>query len=108
MKLLFDHNLPPRLARGLADLFPESEHVQSLDLDCATDREIADLAQQNGFAVVTKDADFEHIAIGSLLKVIWIRRGNCSAQEMHDLLRQQAAAILAFGEDQQARTLELL
>ena len=108
MKLLFDHNLPPRLVRGLAALFPESEHVHSLDLDRATDREIGDFAQRNGFAVVTKDADFEHIAIGSPLKVIWIRRGNCSAQEMQDLLRKQAAAILAFGEDHQARTLVLL
>jgi Domain of unknown function (DUF5615) len=27
MKLLFDHNLSPRLVRNLADLYPNSQHV---------------------------------------------------------------------------------
>ncbi len=42
MKLLFDHNLPPRLVAGLADLFPHSEHVFVLGLERATDLEIRD------------------------------------------------------------------
>ena len=107
MKLVFDHNLPPRLARGLADLFPESQHVYPLDLARASDQEICDFAQQRGFAVVTKDADFVDIASRSPLKVIWIRRGNCSVEEVADLLRQQAGAILALGEDEQVRVLVL-
>lgn len=48
MKLLFDHNLPPRLAQGLADLFPESRHVYSLGLERASDREICDFAREHG------------------------------------------------------------
>ena len=109
MKLLFDHNLPPRLERGLADLFPRSQHVYSLGLERASDREICDFAREHGFAVVTKDADFEDLALvlGHPPKVVWIRRGNCSAKDVEILLRQQSAAILAFRDDQQARTLAL-
>ncbi len=109
MRLLFDHNLPPRLAQGLADLFPESRHVYTLGLERASDREICDFAREHGFAVVTKDADFEDLALvlGIRPQVVWIRRGNCSAGEVENLLRRQSAAILAFGQDKQARTLAL-
>ena len=109
MKLLFDHNLPPRLTQGLADLFPGSRHVCSLGLERASDREICNFAREHGFAVVTKDADFEDLALvlGFKPKVVWIRRGNCSVAEVESLLRQRSAAILAYGKDQQARTLVL-
>ena len=97
------------MARSLVDVFPESQHVHSLGLDHASDREICDFANEHGFIVVTKDADFEDLALvlGFPPKVVWIRRGNCSVQELESLLRQQSAAILAYGEDQQARTLVL-
>ena len=110
VKLLFDHNLPPRLVRSLADLFPESRHVYALGLDHASDREICDFAQQHGYTVVTKDADFEDLALvlGLSLKVVWIRRGNCSTEEVESLLREESEAILAHGEDRQAHTLVLL
>jgi phage replication-related protein YjqB (UPF0714/DUF867 family) len=49
MKLLFDHNLPLGLVAGLADLFPHSEHVFVLGLERATDREIREHAQREGF-----------------------------------------------------------
>ncbi|MFB2971179.1 DUF5615 family PIN-like protein [Aerosakkonema sp. BLCC-F183] len=36
MKLLFDHNLSPRLVNRLADIFPDSNHVilKQLSLLC--------------------------------------------------------------------------
>jgi len=37
VKLLFDQNLSPRLVEALEDLFPDSEHVQSLGLDRSPD-----------------------------------------------------------------------
>ena len=33
MKLLFDQNLSPCLARRLADLYPDSAHVSEVGLD---------------------------------------------------------------------------
>jgi predicted nuclease of predicted toxin-antitoxin system len=47
MKLLFDHNLSPRLVNRLADLFPESTHIYMLGLEQADDREVWLYAQSN-------------------------------------------------------------
>ena len=35
MKLLFDHNLSPRLVNRLAELYPDSNHLFNLNLDTA-------------------------------------------------------------------------
>lgn len=37
MKLLFDHNLSPRLINSLADLYPNSNHLYLMDLDREAD-----------------------------------------------------------------------
>jgi predicted nuclease of predicted toxin-antitoxin system len=101
MKLLFDHNLPPLLVSRLANLFPHSQHVFALGLDRASDWEIRDYARQNGYAIVTKDADFSELCVllGFPPKIIWIRRGNCSTTALEELLRQQCDDIEALDED---------
>lgn len=38
MKLLLDHNLPPRLVQLLANLHPNSQHVFLLGMDQANDQ----------------------------------------------------------------------
>jgi predicted nuclease of predicted toxin-antitoxin system len=38
MKLLFNHNLSPRLIHLLAELYPNSQHVFLLGMDQANDR----------------------------------------------------------------------
>ena len=58
MKLLFDHNLPPRLVSRLADLFPHSEHVFSLGLDRATDLEIREYAKREDLVVEYRSSDW--------------------------------------------------
>ena len=58
MKLLFDQNLSPRLVTMLSDLFPGSEHVQSVGLDQSPDTPLWDFARDNDFVIVTKDVDF--------------------------------------------------
>lgn len=40
MKLLFDHNLSPKLVYRLAELFPNSNHVYQLGLDRVEDRQV--------------------------------------------------------------------
>lgn len=37
MRLLFDHNLSPRLVHRLADLYPSTSHVLLVGLDRASD-----------------------------------------------------------------------
>ena len=63
MKVLIDQNLSPKLVNRLADLFPGSSHVLSVGLDCATDDQIWEHARLNGFAIVTKDEDYNNLSV---------------------------------------------
>jgi len=101
MKLLFDHNLPPSLVVRLSDLFPDSQHVYPLGLDRALDFEIRDYARSNRFVIVTKDVDFSDLCVllGFPPKVIWIRRGNCSAKALENILRDNYVEIEALETD---------
>jgi len=101
MKLLFDHNLPPNLVPRLRDLFPQSEHVFSLGLDRASDLEIREYAKREALLIVTKDADFSDLCVlkGFPPKIIWIRRGNCTARDLEKLLRHHYKQIQTLDED---------
>ena len=98
MKLLFDENLSPRLAVRLADLYPDSVHVRDAGLERAKDEAAWSYARENDLMIVTKDADFGEMSV--LLKspprVIWLRRGNCSTNEIETILRSEYGTIVAF------------
>ena len=98
MKLLFDHNLSPRLVDRLADLHPKSKHVFLLGMDQEDDRQIWQYAIQNKFTIVTRDSDYNDLSLiyGFPPKVIWIRRGNCSTQTIEKILRSTNLAIQEF------------
>jgi predicted nuclease of predicted toxin-antitoxin system len=102
MKLLFDHNLSPRLVNRLADIFPNSSHLFLLGLEQVPDQEVWHYARDRDYIIVTKDSDFNEIVI--LLsfppKVIWIRRGNCSTREIETILRTHFIDIENFNQDQ--------
>lgn len=110
MKLLFDQNLSPVLVEDLHDLFPGSAHTEALGLARADDISIWDYARENGFAIVTKDADFSErvVLYGSPPKVIWIRRGNCSTAEIAEILRRNLAEIEAAAKDETIRYVMLI
>ena len=101
MKLLFDHNLPPSLVARLADLFPLSQHVFALGLDRASDLDIREYARLQSLVIVTKDADFSDLCVlkGFPPKIVWIRRGNCSANDLEQLLRAYSEHIEALNAD---------
>lgn len=101
MKLLFDHNLSPRLVKSLADIYPDSNHVYPLGLDRVSDQEIWEYARREGFLIVTKDADFSDLCmlLGFPPKVIWIRRGNCQTSAIESMLRRHYADIETLDRD---------
>ena len=109
MKLLFDQNLSPRLVNRLADVFPDASHVQAEGLDCADDDLVWDYARLNGFAIVTKDADYNNLSVirGSPPKVIWLLLGNCTTAQVEAVLRAHFAEIEAFELDPAVGTLAL-
>ena len=101
MRLLFDQNLSPRLPVRLADLFPNSEHVDAVGLGSAVDNLVWEYALQNGLAIVTKDEDYSQMSVmrGCPPKVLWLLIGNCTTADIEALLRMRQADILAFEQD---------
>ena len=98
MKLLFDENLPPRLAETLANLYPGSIHVHECGLGSTDDSAIWQYAKENGFAIVSKDSDFQERSVlrGSPPKIIWLRVANCTTSEIDSLLRAAVPVIRRF------------
>ena len=98
MKLLFDENLSPKLPRLLGDLFPESVHVRDCGLTGKTDQDIWDHARDNGFTLVSKDADFyqRSLLLGAPPRLLWLCLGNCSRTQIVNLLHDHKGTILAW------------
>jgi predicted nuclease of predicted toxin-antitoxin system len=101
MKLLFDQNVSPRLARLLADIYPDSLHIREVGLRDAGDAEIWEYAKSNGFTIVSKDSDFQQRSLlyGHPPKFIWLRAGNCPVRVIEVLLRKHSVAIHTFESD---------
>ena len=109
MRLLLDHNLPPRLVRDLADLFPNMQHVRALGLSEAPDLDVWDRARREGFVFVTKDEDFVELVLllGVPPKIVWIRRGNCTTRDIEAILRENRDAIRSLAADRATAVLQL-
>lgn len=109
MKLLFHQNLSPKLVNRLADLFPGSLHVQSAGLDQADDEKIWEYISLNGFAIVTKDEDYNNLSVmrGTPPKVLWLQLGNCTTTQVESLFRARFADIEEFEKDPSLGTLVL-
>ena len=98
VRFLIDAQLPPALARHLATLGHEAEHVGDAGLLAASDERIWDHAVASGAVLVTKDEDF--VTKRALNKhsgpaVIWVRIGNTTRQA---LIARLAAALPAIIE----------
>ncbi|NEO95275.1 MAG: hypothetical protein F6J94_02500 [Moorea sp. SIO1F2] len=109
MKLLFDQNLSHKLVARLADLFPDSSHVQFHGLAEKTDTEIWEFAKANDFCIVTQDADFAERSrlYGYPPKVLWLRCGNAPTKQVEALLRSGAEAIQELLDNSKLHCLEL-
>lgn len=109
MKLLFDQNLSYKLVSELTDLFPDSTHVRLLGLEKASDDEIWDYAENEGFVIVTQDSDFNEkgLLFGFPPKVIWLRCGNVQSKEIKTILTKNVKAITSFNQDEDLGCLEI-
>jgi predicted nuclease of predicted toxin-antitoxin system len=109
MKLLFDHQLSHKLVKRLADIFPDSSQTRLLGFGTADDRAIWEHARQQGFIVVSLDADFYDLSVlrGHPPKLIWLRCGNSTVREVERLLRANAKLIESFAADATIGCLEI-
>jgi predicted nuclease of predicted toxin-antitoxin system len=101
LKLLVDENLAPRLAADLADLFPGSMHVSSIQMGSTPDGLIWEYAKTHRFTFLTKDRDFASLSItrGAPPKVILLQIGNCSSSKIERVVRDNAVRFSDFEND---------
>ncbi len=83
--------------------------MQTVGLDRADDDQVWDYARLNGFAIVSKDEDFNNLSVvrGNPPKVLWLQLGNSTTAQVEALLRARFADIEAFDKDPSVGTLVL-
>ncbi len=101
MKLLFDENLSPKLPHLLTTLFPGSVHVRRRGLLGHSDEEVWAYARDHACTVVSKDSDFQQRSLlyGSPPKLVWLRIGNCTRQQIVQLLTAHEQNLHALHTD---------
>ena len=109
MKLLLDENLSDRIVPKILDLFPGSSHVKSHNLIHTDDALIWAFAKEQGYTIVSKDADFHQrgLVFGHPPKLIFLRVGNCSTNHIVGILRSNQVLLSAFETDTNSSILVL-
>ena len=101
MKLLFDQNISFKIISKLIHIFPESQLVRMAGLENKADIEIWNYAKLNNMTTVTFDADFFDIANlkGHPPKVIWLRIGNNTTENIAQLFSKKIDLLKDFIEN---------
>lgn len=104
MKLLLDQNISYKLVSRLGDVYPGSTHVRQLGLEEADDLAVWNYARENDFVIVSKDEDFHQRSFlsGAPPKVVWLRLGNCTTQDIEDALRRNGVTLTEFAARDEA------
>ena len=103
MKLFFDQNISFRVVKQISRIFPLASQVRELELENFSDKRIWEFAKEQNYTIVTFDADFYDFVTlyGHPSKVIWLRLGNTTNQNLSTAIENYAELIKAFVEDQQ-------
>ena len=79
-------------------------------MKAAADLVIAEYALDNGLTIVSKDADFLALRLvlaGRHARVVWVRLGNGSTDQVEAALRARRASIEALTDDS-SQVIEIL
>ncbi len=101
MKLLLDENISSKLVKFLTKDFPESTHIDFLQMQGTTDTSIWEYAQAENYIIVSKDNDFRQrsFLFGSPPKVIWLSVGNGGTKIIKELILKNILVIQKFSQD---------
>jgi predicted nuclease of predicted toxin-antitoxin system len=110
MKLLFDQNISFRITKKLQSHFPNCLHLSHCNLSDCEDSEIWEFARGHDFVIVTFDSDFYDISIinGHPPKIIWIRTGNLTTNEIVRLMIDNLKTIDSFLVDDDNKEISCL
>lgn len=80
MNFLIDAQLPPELGRWIARQGHQATHVLDAGLHAAGDDPIWEHAGRTQAVIVSKDEDFvdRWLLSDTPVRLVWIRKGNCS------------------------------
>lgn len=106
---LIDENIAADVAAALTGIYPRSLHVSQIGLLGASDEAIWRHARQHDLVVVSKDEDFHRLSIlhGPPPKVVWLRLGDCSTDEIIRLRSARRDVIESFLAKEEAGFLVL-
>ena len=98
MKLLLDENISSKLVKYLIENFPESSHIDYLQMQGTTDTDIWEYAKKQDYIIVSKDNDFRQrsFLFGSPPKVIWLSVGNGGTKIIKEVLLANVQKIRSF------------
>ncbi len=89
MRFLVDSQLPPALARWIADEGHQAMHVANLGLAGASDGEIWHKAIELASVIVSKDEDFiQRSRTGGGPQIVRVTSGNTSKRHLLDMMEK--------------------
>ncbi|MBB1075912.1 DUF5615 family PIN-like protein [Rhodoferax sp. 4810] len=110
MKLLLDENLSRRLLPFLQHDYPGSNHVVMLGMESASDTVVWQRAKDDGYVIVTRDADFQELSLvwGQPLQVIRLKTLNQSRSATLKVLLAHRDAIIESLEHDGLASVEIV
>jgi predicted nuclease of predicted toxin-antitoxin system len=110
MKLLLDENLSRRLVPFLQHTFPGTSQVVLLGMESASDKAVWLRAKEDGYVVVTRDADFQELSLvwGAPPQIIRLRTPNSTRAAVLKLLLENHEAITSALEVDGRASIELI
>ena len=101
MSLLFDQNISFRIVKKIQGEFPDSKQIKELGLENYSDNEIWKFAKDQDYTIVTFDSDFFEISNlkGHPPKIIWLRTGNTTTENIFEILKLKKDIIKDFIEN---------
>lgn len=98
MKILFDQNISFRIISKIKHLYPEAKQIRELGLENLSDMEIWNFANKNQYTIITFDSDFFDISNikGHPPKVIWLKTGNCTTNNVKEILIDKFEIVKEF------------
>ncbi len=104
-----DQNISFEVAKRIQDIFPDAKHISDLGLQNYTDLDLWNYAKVNDYTIVTFDSDFNDLSTlkGFPPKIIWLRTGNTSTNNLIELFHAKNSIIKGFFADEESAFLEL-
>ena len=98
-----------RLIAALQDLFPGALHVRLLGMAEADDLAIWNYAKTHNLVIVTQDSDYAdwNKLRGAPPKIVWLRCGNASVDQIHRKIRHAAERIRMMDKDPDVEVVEV-